>query len=131
MRPHPSEQAIKPIVEQVQLMLQSRASERGLDLRLEPHEAPAMMGIVDKARRRILVNLLTHVIEFTESGSWFALRWTGAEDEEEGGPIVRFEGEGTGTGVAPDQVACMFEEFVQIEDASGHARAGTDSGSRS
>ena len=32
MRPHPSEQAIKPIVEQVQLMLQSRASERGLDL---------------------------------------------------------------------------------------------------
>lgn len=117
------DQIIEPIVEQVHMMLASKASERQLKFELEAVGNIERMETEAKALRQILVNLISNAIKFTEPGGTVRLEWG-----EEGEDCVRFSVQDTGSGVAPEQLARMFEEFVQIEDEHGRARAGTGLG---
>ncbi len=64
--------------------------------------------------RQILLNLLGNAAKFTRSGEvWIRV----ARFEKSGEPWISFSVEDTGIGMAPDQVATVFDEFNQLHPA--------------
>jgi signal transduction histidine kinase len=81
--------------------------------------------------RQILVNLLNNAVKFTEPGGSVRLECGLAErpDPEArlmGGPWVYWRVTDTGIGIAPAQLAAIFDPFVQVE--RGHTRQSDGSG---
>ncbi len=85
-------------------------------LRLEVHRAPELPRhvVIDEGKvRQILVNLLGNAVKFTQRGSVVA------RFDLRSGPTLRVDVEDTGPGIAEDELATLFESFVQ-------ARAGAE-----
>jgi PAS domain S-box-containing protein len=102
-----------------------QAESGSITLRDECDLQTKYMG--DPARvRQILLNLLSNAVKFTEPGGSVTVR---CGTKESGPPRVRAQNPGacvfvsvedTGSGVAPDQLAAVFEPFVQA--STGHTR---------
>ena len=106
--------------------LEGRASEKGLELRIEfPQSLPSSL-IGDPARlRQVLTNLVGNAIKFTEQGS-VSLRalWM----SESLPPQVRIEVIDTGVGIPADKLDSIFEPFVQAEASTARRFGGTGLG---
>jgi signal transduction histidine kinase len=81
--------------------------------------------------RQILVNLLNNAVKFTEPGGSVLVECglTNHPDPEArlmGGPWVYWRVADTGIGIAPAQIASIFDPFVQVE--RGHTRQSEGSG---
>jgi hypothetical protein len=81
--------------------------------------------------RQILVNLLTNALKFTEPGGHVSIDCgiTAKPDGDarlSGGPWVFLRVTDTGIGIAPEQMASIFDPFVQVE--RGHTRPNDGSG---
>jgi signal transduction histidine kinase len=81
--------------------------------------------------RQILVNLLTNALKFTEPGGNVSIDCgitakPDAEARVSGGPWVFLRVTDTGIGIAPEQLATIFDPFVQVE--GGHTRPSDGSG---
>jgi signal transduction histidine kinase len=81
--------------------------------------------------RQILVNLLNNAVKFTEPGGSVRVECglTKKPDPEArlmGGPWVFWRVTDTGIGIAPAQIAAIFDPFVQVE--RGHTRQSEGSG---
>jgi signal transduction histidine kinase/CheY-like chemotaxis protein len=105
-------------------VLRLRADGKGLRLALElDEELPDVVRGDEGKLRQVLVNLLGNAIKFTERGGvTLRARW-----EEAQGGRARFEIEDTGPGIAPDEVATLFEPFTQTRTGR-EAREGTGLG---
>ncbi|MEJ7812908.1 MAG: ATP-binding protein [Gemmatimonadaceae bacterium] len=87
--------------------------------------------------RQVLVNLVSNAIKFTNPGGRISIRCStgdqpgdGAEPQElpGGGPWTSVSVEDTGIGIAPEQLAVVFEPFVQAESGLTRSRGGTGLG---
>ncbi len=99
------------------------AQERGLALRVE---APSPVWIrADEARvRQVLLNLLSNACKFTERGSvTLTVRPVDAADT-----TVTIDVADTGIGIAADQLARVFDEFVQVDASPTRRHGGTGLG---
>ena len=81
--------------------------------------------------RQILVNLLNNAVKFTEPGGSVRLECGLAKQPDPearliGGPWVYWRVTDTGIGIAPAQLATIFDPFVQVE--RGHTRQSDGSG---
>jgi signal transduction histidine kinase len=81
--------------------------------------------------RQILVNLLTNAVTFTEPGGQVTVECgmsTSADSEGRlhGGPWIYLRVSDNGIGIPPDQIASIFDPFVQV--AGGHTRPTDGSG---
>jgi signal transduction histidine kinase len=81
--------------------------------------------------RQILVNLLNNAVKFTEPGGIVSLECGVAKQPDvtartQGGPFVYLRVSDTGCGIPEDQLATIFDPFVQVE--SGHTRQNDGSG---
>ncbi|HVX39909.1 MAG TPA: ATP-binding protein [Gemmatimonadaceae bacterium] len=81
--------------------------------------------------RQILVNLLTNAVKFTEPGGSVSLeaaatRRPDADARLFGGPWVYIRVTDSGIGIPADQVAVIFDPFVQVD--RGHTRSNDGSG---
>jgi signal transduction histidine kinase/DNA-binding response OmpR family regulator len=101
------------LLEAVERIIRVRAEAKGLEFVavVESGMPRAVAGDEGKLRQ-VLVNLLGNAVKFTERGR-VALRARWAE-EGWGGRAV-FEVEDTGPGIAPEELAGLFEPFVQTE----------------
>ena len=113
---------LRTVIREVENVLRFRAEEKGLKFTtvIDESQLPeAVMG--DQLRlRQILLNLLGNAVKFTDRGGvTFRLRWRGGR--------ARFEVEDTGPGIASDELASLFQPFVQ--SATGHrSKEGTGLG---
>ena len=110
------------LVADVVAMMKSRAVEKGLLLLLEYHGRIPEWIQTDPVRlRQILVNLIGNAIKFTMAGSVRV--------------VVRREGSrlcidviDTGMGIAPDQMAALFQPFSQADSSTRRCFGGSGLG---
>ena len=84
-------------------------------------KVPVMVTDEDKLRR-ILDNLLTNAIKFTDEGGRVTLR------ARPDGSDVLFSVEDTGVGIAPENHEIIFEKFRQVDGSSTRRHAGAGLG---
>ena len=96
------------VIQRVVAQLQPQISERGLTLRLDLDEVPAVHA--NRIRlEQVLTNLLTNAIKFTEQGG-IQVRICRR------GQIVRISVEDTGIGIDPSHQRDIFQAFRQVEN---------------
>jgi PAS domain S-box-containing protein len=103
-------------------MWQSKARAKGLQLIVERQAEVPQYAIADERKlRQVLMNLLSNAIKFTEVGQVRLRVWVEQEHREaktiESLPSQRlyFEVKDTGVGIASDELAILFNAFVQTE----------------
>jgi signal transduction histidine kinase len=116
-----------PAVEAAMDLARPLAAARGVVLE---DRCPGPSGVRyvgdDQRVRQILINLLSNAVKFTESGGRITVA---SGTEGEAAPAARVHGRGpwawvrvedTGIGIAPEQLARIFEPFHQVD--AGHTR---------
>ena len=103
------------------------AREKGLDLNfvLKPDVPNMVRGDPDRIRR-VLLNLLTNAIKFTEKGN-VVLSLSRAE-EGTSSNMLRFSVTDTGVGIPKEKQDLLFHQFSQIEGGASQASGGTGLG---
>jgi PAS domain S-box-containing protein len=103
------------------------AREKGLDLNfvLKPDVPNMVRGDPDRIRR-VLLNLLTNAIKFTDKGS-VVLSLSRAE-ERSSSNVLKFSVTDTGVGIAKEKQDLLFRQFSQIEGGTSQSSSGTGLG---
>jgi len=124
---------VRPALAWAMQIVQSQAESRGLNLvqTWECDDQVQALGDGDRVRQ-ILLNLLSNALKFTEPGGTITVRCRLGETAPpeaalpEMGPWVVIEVEDTGRGISSEQIARIFNPFVQAE--SGHTRRASGTG---
>jgi signal transduction histidine kinase len=74
--------------------------------------------------QQVLINLLTNAVKFTPEGGEVSVHARAAESSR----MVRIEVRDTGIGIPPEQLARVFEPFVQVPNQVRREREGTGLG---
>jgi len=124
-----------PVVRDALELVRPLARERGVELVDEHPNEDGVPFVGDEQRvRQILVNLLSNAAKFTESGGRIRIT-CGLEDSAP--PNVQIHGTGpwayvrvedTGIGIAPEQLAHIFDPFHQVDSTHTRAKGGTGLG---
>jgi signal transduction histidine kinase len=113
-----SQVALRPaLARQVERALPA-ASAKGLTLELEVPE-PLTVRTDGEKLARITANLLDNAIKYTENGS---VRVVAEATDTGRGVYVRVVD--TGVGIAPEDLARIFEDFVQVHNSERDSRKG-------
>ena len=120
LEPVPLDALFREAVDSVRAQLEARRHR----LALEP-AAQSVSVTADRGRvLQILLNLLSNAIKFTPDGGLVTL----AARVESGGRHVRVTVTDTGIGIAPQDQARLFQEFVQLDAAPSRRYEGTGLG---
>ena len=114
------------LAEEAVALLRDRAIEKhiALELTFDPALPDRCMG--DALRtQQVLVNLLSNAIKFTETGSVGV--WVGLEPGPEGARVV-YRVADSGIGIAPEQLAHLFDAFQQADTSTTRRFGGTGLG---
>jgi signal transduction histidine kinase/HAMP domain-containing protein len=104
--------------------VQAQAHQRRHALVLEPPAADLRV-LADRGRvRQVLLNLLSNAIKFTPDGGRITVQAAAAN----GGESVRVAVADTGIGIAPEDQAKLFQEFVQLDASASRKYEGTGLG---
>ncbi|MBD2343151.1 GAF domain-containing protein [Anabaena subtropica] len=119
------------LLDNLQEMMQGRASAKGLQLKFEYAANTARYIETDESKlRQVLLNILGNAIKFTETGSVILRVKLGTEKEAKGEELgsrgaeiypisnpqsLIFEVQDTGIGISSDEVSLLFEAFGQTE----------------
>src|SRR3989441_622070 len=120
LEPVPLDALFREAVDSVRAQLEARRHR----LALEP-AAQSVSVTADRGRvLQILLNLLSNAIKFTPDGGLVTL----AAQVEGDGRHVRVTVTDTGIGIAPQDQARLFQEFVQLDAAPSRRYEGTGLG---
>lgn len=123
----PADADLVELVEQTAEMLAARAAGKGIELLVDSPPQPLPRVRIDATRlRQVLTNLGGNAVKFTERGEvTFRVAYLGGEH---GRLRVRLEVADTGIGIAPEEQASIFEEFVQADASTTRRFGGTGLG---
>jgi signal transduction histidine kinase/CheY-like chemotaxis protein len=110
-------------LQEVAALMEPRARERGLELRVEvaPESAVALRSDATRVRQ-ILINLAANAVKFTETG-YVRLAVLAPQ-----AGFVRFEVEDTGAGIPRDKQQTIFDAFTQADASMSRRYGGTGLG---
>lgn len=117
----PTPFSITDTLESVRDILSPMAEEKGLELRLESDVSDSRHGY-PLALSRVLLNLATNALKFTEEGS------VSVSAEPDGPLHVRFSVCDTGRGISDSAMATLFQPFRRAESTGGYLFSGTGLG---
>lgn len=110
------------LVNEVYRLSQPQAEAKSLTLRMELQTEPEPMILADpEGLRRILLNLVTNAIKFTEQGS-VTLAVSRSADQA----IIKVID--TGIGIKPEQLPRLFQPFVQADGSTTRKFGGSGLG---
>jgi PAS domain S-box-containing protein len=107
-------------------MLAEQARAKGIELKVEQGVLPRAVRGDSTRLTQALLNLASNAVKFTESGT-VTLR-TSVSDRATGAVTVRFDVTDTGIGIAPAQMARLFEPFQQADTSTTRRFGGTGLG---
>jgi PAS domain S-box-containing protein len=116
---NPTDFKLSSLLNEVEEMFQLQAREQQLELIFSySRNIPEYLHADQVKLRQVLINLLSNAIKFTKEGG-IAVRVSSViEQENQQLPInykLHFEIEDTGCGMAPDELALLFQAFVQTK----------------
>jgi signal transduction histidine kinase len=124
-----------PVVRDAMELVRPLARERSVELIDDRPDENGVPFVGDEQRvRQILVNLLSNAAKFTEAGGRVSIT---CGLEETAPPNVQVHGAGpwayvrvtdTGIGIAPEQLAHIFDPFHQVDNTHTRAKGGTGLG---
>jgi len=118
-RPEPTR--LETLVHEVCDVMRPLAEKKAILLSAET--ASALTAVIDPSKfKQILYNYLSNAVKFTPQGGKVAVRLTREESSS-----FRLEVEDTGIGIAPSEIARLFQEFQQLPN-SRNADQGTGLG---
>jgi PAS domain S-box-containing protein len=100
------------------------AHEKQIELSFDLDSQVATIEADERRLKQILVNLLSNAVKFTPAGGRVGLEVKG--DAEQG--VLRFCVWDTGIGIAPEDVARLFQPFVQLDSRLSRQYSGTGLG---
>ena len=113
---------LEHLVRGVSAAFQPGANKKGVTFEFEVTDQAQGRYIGDSARvRRILYNLATNAVNFTESGGITVLADLEAE-------YVVFQVIDTGIGIAPEHLSHLFEDFFQVDTSLARQHGGSGLG---
>ena len=113
--------SISDIFESVRDIVRPIAEEKGLEVRLVQPAQPFRVGY-PVALNRVLLNLITNALKFTDEGY---VELSAVEDEEGG---VEFSVRDTGRGIPPQALELLFEPFRRRQRDQEYAFSGSGLG---
>jgi signal transduction histidine kinase len=113
--------SIQDIMESVRDIVQPIAEEKGLEVQLSPCERGARVGH-PVALSRILLNLTTNALKFTDEGH------VEVAAVEAGETDVEFSVRDTGRGIPPQAMAMLYEPFRRRQKDRDYAFSGSGLG---
>jgi len=115
------------VLEEVNEMLAPKADDKKLDVILEyPPQLPRHF-IGDAGRiRQVLTNLIGNAIKFTSTGQ--VIVSVRREDQDSRKTGIQVSVSDTGTGIAPDKMAVLFQKFSQVDGSTTRVYGGTGLG---
>jgi CheY-like chemotaxis protein len=118
---------LSALIKEVSVMVQPRASEKGLSIREDIGSVDFQYIKTDLGKlRQILINLLSNAVKFTDEGGVIIRCATDIIPDEPNHCSVVIEVKDTGPGIEPDRHTRIFEPFVQELDLA--KRKGTGLG---
>lgn len=131
---------LRELLKGIQDLLQTPATQKGLELAFEVSEQVPERLVGDPSRlRQIVVNLVNNAIKFTPSGS-VHLRVERVKADPSPDPIelptrsakpqvlLRFEITDTGIGIPADKLHRLFQPFSQVDGSTCRQHGGTGLG---
>jgi PAS domain S-box-containing protein len=119
---HPERIDVCAEIEETVELFHTRAEDAEVDLHTEIAEPPIHAHADPEALRRILRNLVSNAVKFTDPGGTITIR---AEEEDN---LARLEVEDTGIGIDPEFVPNLFDAFEQESTGSGRTHEGSGLG---
>ncbi len=107
---------LRELVENLREMLRIPAAEKQLQLTVDIADNVPQQIKADQGKlRQVLLNLLDNAIKFTDKGQVNLRVQCSTHEDADFVVALRFEVEDTGFGIAPEEMASLFEAFVQTE----------------
>ncbi|NJN18838.1 MAG: PAS domain S-box protein [Oscillochloris sp.] len=125
MELHLSETPLAPLIHDIGHAVGGLIRQNNNQLQVIYHNDPAEIWADALRVRQILLNLLGNAAKFTRNGT-ITLRVFPTGSDPSG--TVVFEVEDTGIGIAPEQVARLFEPFTQADQSTTRRYGGTGLG---
>jgi PAS domain S-box-containing protein len=124
---HPTDFHLPEFAAGVERIFTPRAKEKSILFETAvASELPNWVRADEQRLRQVIFNLLSNAVKFTKAGGVvFSLQRIGATD---GGDMIRFSVSDTGIGIAPDDIAKLFEPFAQVGHKASAAASGTGLG---
>ena len=113
---------MRGLVDELRESMEPLAKEKGIEL-IETLPADLPPVSADRAKlRRVLLNLLSNAVKFTRKGGTVEVRAAREGDR------VRVAVRDTGVGIAPDDVARLFDKYEQARSRATRGEKGTGLG---
>nr|MDJ0571863.1 ATP-binding protein [Pleurocapsa sp. MO_192.B19] len=112
------------LLDDLEVMFALQAKSKGLQLSFVAKDLPQYIKSDRQKLRQILINLLSNAIKFTDKGS--VILSAIANTREDHSQLL-FAVEDTGAGIAPEEIANVFQPFTQAQ-AGYKAQEGTGLG---
>jgi signal transduction histidine kinase len=113
--------SIREVLETVVRTVRPMAEEKGVEIRLSSPEHDRVRGH-DVALSRVLLNLVTNGLKFTEEG------WVEISARHVAQHRVEFAVEDTGRGISPENQRVLFRPFRKAVDRKGSFFSGSGLG---
>ena len=118
---------LRPMAEDVRMIIENRIGEKPIDLIYEIDEKVPRYLMGDSLRiRQILINLMNNAVKFTEEG-YVKLTVT-CEKEDENKGLFRFSIKDSGLGIKPEDLSKLGQAFTQVDTKKNHQKEGTGLG---
>jgi two-component system, sensor histidine kinase len=118
---------LRVLLDQLLSLYQVTGKRKGLSVvaEIDPALSPQYRGDAYRLRQ-VLVNLLGNAIKFTEHGT-ISLR-VSKEESRGKQPLLRFEVEDSGVGIASESIGKLFQPFSQVDSSTTRRYGGTGLG---
>ena len=125
----PADYDISSLINDLVNMIQTRADDKGLQLKLDFDEKMPKHLNGDEVRiKQVVTNILTNAVKYTKKGSvTFRIGYERISDDPEG-VFLDFSVSDTGIGIKPEDMSKLFSEFERIEEKRNRNIEGTGLG---
>ncbi len=124
---NPGEYDLSSVINDLVNMIQTRADDKGLLMKLDFDPSIPKILYGDEIRiKQVIANLLTNAVKYTEIGT--ITFGVGYEDAEGDSIALKVRVEDTGIGIRPEDLDRLFNQFDRIEESRNRSIEGAGLG---